>query len=66
MSTPQTAKAWGRYDVILDKVSGDVAYAVLSVGGFLGMGADYHPLPWKLLSYDTTLGGYRVSEGSDG
>ena len=31
--------------VMIDKVSGKVAYAVMSFGGFLGMGEDYYPLP---------------------
>src|ERR1019366_3703567 len=32
--------------VMIDKISGKVAYAVLSFGGFLGMGEDYYPMPW--------------------
>jgi hypothetical protein len=44
--------------VMIDKMSGKVAYAVLSFGGFLGMGDDHYPLPWRSLKYDTTLGGY--------
>jgi PRC-barrel domain len=46
--------------VMIDKISGKVAYAVVSFGGFLGMGEDYYPLPWPQLTYDTQLGGYRV------
>ena len=46
--------------VMLDKISGKVAYAVISFGGFLGMGEDYYPMPWANLKYDTQLGGYRV------
>jgi hypothetical protein len=46
--------------VIIDKVSGQVAYAVMSFGGFLGMGDRYHPLPWHVLTYDTGQGGYVV------
>ena len=46
--------------VMIDKISGKVAYAVISFGGFLGMGEDYYPLPWSNLKYDTNLGGYRV------
>jgi hypothetical protein len=37
-----------------------VSYAVLSFGGFLGMGNDHYPLPWSKLNYDESLGGYRV------
>ena len=44
--------------VMIDKMSGKVAYAVVSFGGFLGMGEDYFPMPWTRLKYDTTLGGY--------
>jgi hypothetical protein len=48
------------YDVMIDKVSGQVAYAVMSFGGFFGMGESYHPLPWKVLNYDTNQAGYVV------
>jgi hypothetical protein len=44
--------------VMIDKQSGRVSYAVLSFGGFLGIGDDYYPLPWQSLKYDTNLGGY--------
>jgi PRC-barrel domain len=46
--------------VMIDKMSGKVSYAVLSFGGFLGIGDDYYPLPWQSLKYDTNLGGYRT------
>jgi hypothetical protein len=46
--------------VMIDKTSGKVAYAVVSFGGFLGMGEDYYPMPWASLTYDTALGGYRT------
>jgi hypothetical protein len=44
--------------VMIDKQSGRVSYAVLSFGGFLGIGDDHYPLPWQSLKYDTNLGGY--------
>jgi PRC-barrel domain protein len=44
--------------IMIDKVSGRVSYAVLSFGGFLGIGDDHYPLPWQSLKYDTGLGGY--------
>jgi hypothetical protein len=47
--------------VMLEKRSGQVAYAVLRFGGFLGIGSDYYPIPWESLSYDTNLGGYRTN-----
>jgi hypothetical protein len=46
--------------VMIDKISGQVRYVVVSFGGFLGMGEDYYPMPWEKLTYDTRLGGYRV------
>jgi len=47
-------------DLMIDKRSGQVRYAVLEFGGFLGMGADRYPLPWETLRYDTDKGGYVV------
>ena len=47
--------------VMIDKTRGNVAYAVLSFGGFLGIGDDYYPIPWSSLTYDTELGGYRTN-----
>jgi hypothetical protein len=47
--------------VMINKRSGQVAYAVLSFGGFLGIGDDHYPLPWPALTYDTRLGGYRTN-----
>ena len=48
------------YNFMVDKRSGQVEYAVMSFGGFLGLGDSYHPLPWKVLNYDTRQGGYVV------
>ena len=48
------------HNVMIDKYSGQVSYAVMSFGGFLGIGERYHPLPWKALTCDTGLGGYVV------
>jgi hypothetical protein len=48
------------YGLMLNKLNGRVAYAIMSFGGFLGMGESYHPLPWRVLTYDTRLGGYVV------
>ncbi|MDM9619213.1 PRC-barrel domain-containing protein [Rhizobium sp. S96] len=46
--------------LILGKQDGRVAYAVLSFGGFMGIGHDHYPLPWEKLTYDTQLDGYRI------
>lgn len=53
------------YNFMVDKFTGQVGYAVLSFGGFLGIGESYHPLPWKALTYDTRLGGYVVDLDRD-
>jgi PRC-barrel domain len=47
--------------LLIDKLTGKVEYAVISFGGFLGIGADYYPIPWSLLTYDERLGGYKVN-----
>lgn len=47
-------------DIMLDKVSGKAIYAIMSFGGFLGMGEKYHPLPWSTLKYDPGKEGYVV------
>src|SRR5690349_22650086 len=45
---------------MVNKFTGQVAYAVMSFGGFLGMGRGCPPLPWKALRYDTRKGGHVV------
>jgi PRC-barrel domain protein len=47
--------------VMIDKVSGHVSYAVMSFGGFLGIGDRLHPLPWGVLRYNPDKGGYVVN-----
>lgn len=47
--------------MIIDKASGRVSYAVMSFGGFLGMGESHYSIPWSALSYDTTKGGFRTN-----
>jgi len=47
--------------VMLEKRGGRVAFAVMSFGGFLGIGDDYYPVPWSLLKYNEDLGGYEVN-----
>src|ERR1700712_4261184 len=47
--------------VMLEKVSGKVAYAVMGFGGFLGLGHDHYPIPWQRLTYNERLGGYELN-----
>ena len=44
--------------LMIDKLTGKVSYAILSFGGFLGLGSDLLPLPWGRLSYSTKLEAY--------
>jgi hypothetical protein len=46
--------------VMIDKHTGQVAYSVMSFGGFLGIGEKHHPLPWHVLNYDQALGAYVI------
>lgn len=48
-------------DIMIDKFNGNIAYAVMSFGGFLGMGEKHHPLPWDVLNYDESENGYVVN-----
>ena len=47
--------------LVIEKVSGHVVYAVTAFGGFLGVGAEIHTIPWERLRYDTAVGGYRTN-----
>jgi PRC-barrel domain len=46
--------------LMIDKISGNVAYAVLSFGGFLGLGQKHFPIPWARLKYDLAEEAYVV------
>lgn len=52
-------------NVMLDKHTGRVAYAVMSFGGFLGMGEEYHALPWSSLRYNEDLDAYELNVTDD-
>jgi sporulation protein YlmC with PRC-barrel domain len=47
-------------DIMIDKISGRVGYAVLNYGSFLGMGGKLFALPWDILKYDTRRNAYVV------
>jgi len=47
--------------LMIDKLSGQVRYAVMEFGGFLGIGTDRYPIPWDSMKYDTGMEGYVVS-----
>ena len=48
-------------DVVLDKSSNNIMFAVVGFGGFLGMNEKFHPLPWSTLDYEKGRDGYVVS-----
>ena len=48
-------------DVVLDKQSNTIMFAVVGFGGFLGMNEKYHPLPWSTLDYQKGKDGYVVN-----
>jgi hypothetical protein len=47
--------------LMVEKGSGRTLYAVLSLGGFLGMGKSYYPLPFELIAYDPGTDDYVVT-----
>ena len=47
-------------DVMLDKTSNQIMFAVIGFGGFLGIGEKYHAVPWSVLDYQRSQGGYVV------
>ena len=57
----QGEKMGSIHRIMIDKLTGKVDYAVMSFGGFLGIGDRYHPLPWAMLTYDEGLEGYVVN-----
>ena len=46
---------------MVHKASGRATHAVLSLGGFLGMGKSFYPLPFELLRFDTVRDAYVVT-----
>lgn len=58
---PDDSKVGEIDHLMIDKLSGRVTYAVMSFGGFLGLGHSHYPLPWGTLKYDTRLEGYRTA-----
>lgn len=57
---PRDTKVGEIDHLMIDKLSGRIIYAVMSFGGFIGLGHSHYPIPWAALKYDTALGGYRT------
>ena len=47
-------------DIMLDKLTSNIMFAVVSFGGFLGLSEKYHPVPWSSLKFDKSKGSYVV------
>jgi sporulation protein YlmC with PRC-barrel domain len=52
-------------DVVLDKQSNSIMFAVVGFGGFLGVNEKYHPIPWSSLDYDDSRDAYVVEYTKD-
>ncbi|PSJ56220.1 PRC-barrel domain-containing protein [Pseudaminobacter soli (ex Li et al. 2025)] len=51
--------------LVLRKIDGRVAHAVLTFGGVWGLGADYYPIPWSELQYNDDLDGFQIQLTQD-
>jgi hypothetical protein len=60
VQTPDGSAAGYVTDLSIDRVSGQCIYAIMSFGGFLGIGERFHPLPWDKLHYDVERGAFVV------
>jgi sporulation protein YlmC with PRC-barrel domain len=47
-------------DIVLDKLSNNIVYAVVGFGGFLGVNEKFHPVPWSALDYNEVENSYVV------
>ena len=46
--------------LMIEKVSGQISSAVISFGGFFGLGENEYSIPWDKLRYDVNLSCYRT------
>src|SRR5438128_25223 len=53
------------YEIVLDKVSGKVAYAVLESGTFLGMGGKLFAIPWNSIHFDASKEAFILNVDKD-
>ena len=45
-------------DIVLDKRSNNIQFAIVSFGGLSGIAEKYHPVPWTSLTYDQSKDSY--------
>lgn len=61
--TNETDENLGKIEeIVLNKSTGEVHYAVLSFGGIMGMGDKLFALPWKSLKYNSTKNKFTVNQ----
>ena len=60
VKTREGEKVGSVHNYLINKRSGRAAYVVLTIGGFLGMGKAYYPLPFGLLAFDPSTDSYIV------
>lgn len=49
------------FSLMVNKRTGQTIYGVLTIGGFLGMGKAYYPIPFSLLQFDPVNDTYIVT-----
>jgi sporulation protein YlmC with PRC-barrel domain len=52
-------------DIVLDKQSNTILFAVIGFGGVLKVGEKFHPLPWATLNYDEEEEAYVIPYTKD-
>ena len=65
VKNPAGEKLGSIEEIMIDKRSGKVAYAVMSFGGFMGLGEEYYTLPWGVLKYNVELDAYELNLSED-
>lgn len=53
------------HDIVIGKRDGKVKYAILSIGGFLGIGEEHNPIPWAELDYSEQRGGFVINRSRE-
>ncbi len=52
-------------DVVLDKLSNNIMFAIVGFDGVLGIGQKFAPIPWSVLDYDEPQDAYTVRYSKD-
>ena len=52
-------------ELVLDKLTGQVRYAVVAYGGFMGIGSEFYAVPWDSFGYCTDQDVFNVNFNKD-